>query len=76
MLAFKGLISDENGPLKDVNVRKKGTRNGVVTNEKGEFTFPEKLKTGDVLLISFIGFETQEYIIGAETENFIKLIRS
>lgn len=70
---IKGLISDENGPLKDVNVRKKGTRNGVVTNEKGEFTFPEKLKTGDVLLISFIGFETQEYIIGAET-TFVSLV--
>lgn len=70
---IKGLISDENGPLKDVNVRKKGTRIGVVTNEKGEFTFPENLKTGDVLLISFIGFETQEYIIGAET-TFVSLV--
>ena len=70
---IKGLISDENGSLKDVNVRKKNTRIGVVTNEKGEFTFPEKLKTGDVLLISFIGFETQEYIIGAET-TFVNLV--
>jgi len=70
---IKGLISDENGPLKDVNVRKKGTRIGVVTNDKGEFTFPETLKTGDVLLISFIGFETQEYIIGAET-TFVNLV--
>lgn len=70
---IKGLISDENGPLKDVNVRKKGTRIGVITNDKGEFTFPEKLKTGDVLLISFIGFETQEYIIGAET-TFVNLV--
>ena len=54
----KGIVSDSNGPLEGVNVIQKGTNYGTVTNSKGEFTFPQPLKTDDVLLFSFIGFET------------------
>ena len=47
---IKGLISDENGPLKDVNVRKKGTRIGVVTNDIGaETTFVNLVLTEDMI---------------------------
>lgn len=69
----KGIISDDKGPLKDVNVIQEGTRNGTVTNEKGEFTFPTKLNTGDVLLISYLGYETQKVIIKTDT-TFIKVV--
>jgi hypothetical protein len=69
----KGTISDENGPLKDVNVIQKGTSNGTVTNEKGEFTFPVKLKTDDILIISYLGYEKQEVKITNNT-TFIKLV--
>lgn len=68
---IKGIVSDDNGPLADVNVIQKGTRNGTVTNAKGEFTFPVKLKTGAVLVFSYLGYETQEVLIEADT----KLIR-
>lgn len=55
---IKGVVSDQSGPLEGVNVIQKGTNYGTVTNSKGEFTFPQPLKTDDVLLFSFIGFET------------------
>ena len=69
---IKGLITNEDGPLDGVNVILKGTRNGTVTNAKGEFTFPLKLKTGDVLVISYLGYENQNVVIKDDT-TFIKL---
>ncbi|WP_369997045.1 carboxypeptidase-like regulatory domain-containing protein [Winogradskyella sp.] len=69
----KGIISNEKGPIKDANITLQGTRHGTTTNENGEFTFPVKLKTGDVLLISYIGYETQKFDIKEDT-TFIKLV--
>ncbi|WP_299120183.1 carboxypeptidase-like regulatory domain-containing protein [uncultured Winogradskyella sp.] len=69
---IKGLVSDEEKPLEGVNVIQKGTKTGTVTNEKGEFTFPKKLKTGDILLFSYLGYETQEVKIKDNT-TFITL---
>jgi hypothetical protein len=69
---IKGLVSDEEQPLEGVNVIQKNTKIGTVTNEKGEFTFPNKLKTGDVLLFSYLGYETQEVEIKDNT-SFITL---
>ncbi|EDP71303.1 putative outer membrane protein, probably involved in nutrient binding [Flavobacteriales bacterium ALC-1] len=70
---IKGIVSNEEKVLKDVNVRLKGTRVGTVTNEKGEFTFPKKLKTGDILVFSYLGYENQEIEIKKDTA-FIKLV--
>ena len=64
---IKGLISNEDGPLEGVNVILKGTKKGTVTNIKGEFTFPTKLKTGDVLVFSYLGYENQEVKIKVNT---------
>jgi len=68
---IKGLISDSYGPLESANVVLKGTKIGAVTDSKGEFTFPKALKTGDILLISYLGYETEEVKIEANT-SFIK----
>lgn len=68
----KGVVNDINGPLKDVNIIEKGTRNGTVTNTKGEFTFPVKLKTGAILVFSYLGYEAQEITIETDTK-FIEL---
>ena len=69
----KGLISDENGPLADVNIIQEGTKNGTVTNKKGEFTFPVKLKTGDILLVTYLGYETQKVTI-KEGTTFVDIV--
>jgi len=70
---IKGIVSTDDGPLEGVNVIQKGTRIGVVTNAKGEFTFPAKLKTGDVLVFSYLGFENQSVTIKDDT-TFIKMV--
>ncbi len=70
---IKGLISNEDGPLDGVNIVLKDTANGTITNAKGEFTFPVKLKTGDVLVISYLGYENQNVRI-KENVSFIELV--
>lgn len=69
---IKGVISDADGPLESASVILKGTNTGTTTNSKGEFTFPKPLNTGDVLLISYLGFETQEAVI-KENTTFLRL---
>jgi hypothetical protein len=63
----QGTVIDENGlPLPGVNIIVKGTVTGTQTNFDGEFEFPEKLKKGDALSFSFLGYETREIIINGE----------
>ncbi len=69
---IKGIISNDQGPLESASVVLKGTSKGTSTNAKGEFTFPKPLNTGDVLVITFLGFETQEVTI-KDNLNFLKL---
>ncbi|MDR0793153.1 MAG: SusC/RagA family TonB-linked outer membrane protein [Chitinophagaceae bacterium] len=56
---IKGLVLDENGaPLADVSVMVKGANRGVVTNTAGEYTI--EADADDVLVFSFVGYETQQ----------------
>ena len=46
-----GVVLDhENLPLPNMSIVLKGTKIGTSTNFDGEFTFPQKLKEGDVLI--------------------------
>jgi hypothetical protein len=67
-----GLVVNEDGPLPGVNITLEGSRVGATTDENGKFTFPQKLKTGNVLIFSYLGYETQKTKITANT-TFIKL---
>lgn len=58
-----GIVSDESGPLAGANILLKGTRIGVTADFDGKFKFPRVLKEGDVLLVSYIGYETQKFVI-------------
>ena len=62
-----GVVNSIDGPLLGVAVVLKGTASGVLTNDKGEFTFPAALKENDVLVISYMGYETAEIVISKET---------
>lgn len=64
---IKGIITDDSGPLESVNIVLKGTKTGTTTNSKGEFTFPTPLNSGDVLMISYLGYGTQEKTIKDDT---------
>lgn len=69
---LKGVINNAEGPLESASIILKGTKTGTTTDAKGEFTFPKPLKTGDVLLISYLGYETAEFKI-KDTTDFIKV---
>ena len=69
---ISGVISDADAvPLPGVNVIVKGTNKGVVTDFDGNFAL--EANDGDVLTISFIGFTTQEVVVGDDNNLSISL---
>ncbi|WP_452220292.1 carboxypeptidase-like regulatory domain-containing protein [Lacinutrix salivirga] len=60
----QGTILDENNlPLPGTNVVLQGSAIGTQTDFDGNFEFPQKLKIGDVLLFSFVGYESKKIVI-------------
>ncbi len=54
-----GVVLDETGdPIVGVSVFVKGVANGVITDVDGKFSIPAK--AGDTLVISYVGYVTQE----------------
>lgn len=59
-----GVIQDElKEPIPGANILLKGTAKGTTAGADGSFTFPNKLDHGDVLIVSFMGYETLEYTV-------------
>ncbi len=63
---ISGVVSDKVGPMLGVNVVKKGTNQGADTDMEGKFSL--KAKAGDVLVFSFMGYETVEKVVGASNK--------
>ena len=57
-----GRVADSQGPLIGATVMEKGTNNGTVTDFNGNFTL--SVKSGATLVISYVGYETQEVKAG------------
>ncbi|MDR0938921.1 MAG: SusC/RagA family TonB-linked outer membrane protein [Mediterranea sp.] len=53
-----GTVSDATGPIIGASVMEKGTGNGTITNVDGQFTLD--VKAGATLVISYVGYQTQE----------------
>lgn len=69
-IEVKGTVLDENGiPLPGTNVIVEGTTIGTQTNFDGEFKFLEKLKKGDVLIFSFLGYHSKKVIVSNENNS-------
>lgn len=63
---ISGTITDADGsPLIGASVLVKGTTNGTVTDELGEFSI--NASDGDVLLVSYIGYKTQSVEVGSNS---------
>ena len=62
-----GTVVDAMGPVIGASVVEKGTTNGTVTDFDGNFSL--NVKPGATIVISFIGFETQEIKVG-NRDNF------
>jgi hypothetical protein len=71
---IKGTVKDEyKEPLPGVSVYLKGSSVGTVTDVNGNFTFPQELQAGDVLIFAFIGYENKQYVIGKDTGSEIEV---
>lgn len=58
-ITVKGHVKDTAGePVIGANVLVKGTTQGVITDIDGNFTL--SARTGDVIVVSFVGYQTQE----------------
>lgn len=65
----KGVVKDEyDEVLPGVNILLKGNNIGVNADIDGYFEFPQPLQTGDVLIVSFIGFKRLEYKVPKKSE--------
>ncbi len=66
-IVVNGIVSDLNGqPLPGANIIEKGTNNGAQTDFDGKFSISVK-DGGTVLVISYLGFLTQEIAISNQT---------
>ena len=71
-LIIKGIVSDQdNYPLAGAAVLVKGTSDGTIADEKGEFTI--SVQKGQVLVISFIGFQDKSVQVTDQLTYFINL---
>ena len=63
---YSGIVKDEmKMPLPGVTVMIKGTQHGTITDVNGNFSIDAS--PGDILVFSFIGFESREIVLGSET---------
>jgi TonB-linked SusC/RagA family outer membrane protein len=66
-----GVVSDGTGPVPGANVIVKGTKNGVQTDFDGKYSI--KAKTGDVLVVSFVGMQDATSKVGSSNSINFKL---
>ena len=66
-----GTVVDAQGPVIGASVMEKGTTNGTVTDFDGNFSF--NVNPGATIVISYIGYETQEIKIGNQSTYNITL---
>lgn len=72
-ITIKGNVTDEIGlPFVGVTVSAKGTTNGTITDDDGNFTL-SNLSIESILVFSYIGMITEEVIVGEQTRINIKL---
>lgn len=65
------VASADNTPLAGVTVLVKGTQNGTVTNQNGQFTIAASPE--DTLVFSYVSFETKEVAVGNNTQLNVQL---
>ncbi len=73
-IEVSGTVLDEAGnPLIGVNIQVKGTGTGTATDFNGQFVIPDVEEDG-ILVVSYVGYETQEIPIDGRSEITVTLI--
>ena len=63
----QGMVTDPNGePIIGASVVVKGTTNGTITDFEGGFTL--NLPSNSVIVVSFVGYKTQEIAVAGKTD--------
>lgn len=70
-IRVSGLVSDVNGPMPGVTVWLKDTNVQVSTGFDGTFVFPQPIVKGAIIVVSFMGMETQEIIVKQEKNTIV-----
>jgi hypothetical protein len=73
---IKGVVKskDDGSAIPGVNILVKGSGDeGTVSDADGQFVFPRKLKEGEVIIFSFIGYNTVEYVVHKDASETIVL---
>ncbi|MEO1449445.1 MAG: SusC/RagA family TonB-linked outer membrane protein, partial [Bacteroidota bacterium] len=72
---ISGTVQASDGsPLIGASVIVKGTPRGVLTDGEGKFTL--QASQGDILSISYIGYETQEVTVGTEDNISVSMVEA
>lgn len=67
-----GIVHDEtNMPVPGATITEKGLKNVTMTNAEGKFSM--SINQGAVLVVTFIGYETREVVVGAQATVDIQL---
>ena len=66
-----GTVQDAGGPVIGATIMEKGTSNGTVTDLDGNFSL--NVQPGATLVISYIGYKTQEIVVGNQSNFTIDL---
>lgn len=71
----KGTVSDRlyQDPVIGANVILLGTTAGVITDAEGKFEFPQRLKEGDKLQFTFVGYKPATFTVGKETDEVLTI---
>ena len=70
--SVSGLVTSEDGPLPGATVLVKGTNDGTTTDFDGNFTI--EAGADDVLVVSFVGFVSQEVSVAGQDNLTINLV--
>lgn len=66
-VTISGIITDQqNQPLAGASIRIKNAEGGASTDEKGQYTL-SNVDARSVLIVSYVGFKTQEVVVGGRT---------
>lgn len=73
VVPVQGVVTDGRGILSGATIKVKGTSRSIINDENGRFSITVNI--GDVLVISYVGFKTQEVKIASSTDLTIVLER-
>ena len=75
LITVSGRVVDENGkPLEGASITVKGSSIGTTADASGDFTL--KIEQGAVLIISFVGYEPERYLVNGPGGIIIRMKRT